>query len=93
MAELTFMTVHELSAAIDQGQISSADVVERCLSQITAQEERLQAFVTVYSDEARLAAQGADLAIAAGNRLGPLHGIPIALKDIIDIEGRVTTGG
>ena len=93
MAELAFMTVHELSAAIDQGQISSADVVERCLSQITAQEERLQAFVTVYSDEARLAAQAADLAIAAGNRLGPLHGIPIALKDIIDIEGRVTTGG
>ena len=93
VAELAFMTVHELSAAIDQGQISSADVVERCLSQITAQEERLQAFVTVYSDEARLAAQAADLAIAAGNRLGPLHGIPIALKDIIDIEGRVTTGG
>ena len=93
MAELTFMTVHELSAAMDQGQISSADIVEGCLSQITAQEERLQAFVTVYSEEARLAAQAADLAIAAGNRLGPLHGIPIALKDIIDIEGRVTTGG
>ena len=93
MAELTFMTVHELAAAMDQGQISSADIVEGCLSQITAQEERLQAFVTVYSEEARLAAQAADLAIAAGNRLGPLHGIPIALKDIIDIEGRVTTGG
>ena len=93
VAELSFMTIHELSAAMNEGEISSTDIIERCLSQIAAQEEQLQAFVTVYSEEARLAAQAADLAMAAGNRLGPLHGIPIALKDIIDMEGRVTTGG
>ena len=44
-------------------------------------------------DEARLAAEAADKAIRSGHRVGPLHGVPIALKDLVDIEGRVTTGG
>ncbi|MBV9705079.1 MAG: amidase, partial [Methylobacteriaceae bacterium] len=43
--------------------------------------------------DARLAAEGADRAIRSGHRIGPLHGIPIALKDLIEIKGRVTTGG
>ena len=43
--------------------------------------------------DARLAAEAADKAIRAGHRVGPLHGVPIALKDLVDLEGRVTTGG
>src|SRR5258705_1103440 len=43
--------------------------------------------------DARLAAEGADRAIRSGHRMGPLHGVPIALKDLVDLEGRVTTGG
>jgi aspartyl-tRNA(Asn)/glutamyl-tRNA(Gln) amidotransferase subunit A len=93
VADPTFMTVHELSAAITDGSLASADIVECCLGRIAAYDEKLHAFVTVYADEARQAARAADLAIGAGHRLGPLHGIPIALKDIIDMEGRVTTGG
>lgn len=93
MADPTFMTVHELSAAITDGSLTSADIVECCLGRIAAMDEKLHAFVTIYADEARQAARSADLAIGAGHRLGPLHGIPIALKDIIDMEGRVTTGG
>src|SRR5207248_6083344 len=50
-------------------------------------------YVDVYADDARLAAEAADKAIRSGHRVGPLHGVPIALKDLIDLEGRVTTGG
>ena len=89
----TFMTVHALSAAIADGSLTSAAIVEACLRRIAALDGKLHAFVDVYWEEARLAAHAADQAIRAGHRLGPLHGIPIALKDIIDMEGRITTGG
>jgi len=89
----TYMTVHALSAAIADGSLTSAGIVECCLQRIAALDEKLHAFVTVYADEARLAAKAADQAIQSGHSLGPLHGIPIALKDIIDMEGRITTGG
>jgi len=89
----TFMTVHALSAAISDGSLTSTDIVEHCLRRIAAHDGKLHAFVEVYWEEARLAAQAADQAIRSGHRLGPLHGIPIALKDIIDLEGRITTGG
>jgi aspartyl-tRNA(Asn)/glutamyl-tRNA(Gln) amidotransferase subunit A len=72
---------------------SSTELVERCLSRIEKYDGKLHAFVSVYADEALRAAHAADEAIAAGYRLGPLHGVPIAVKDIVDIEGRVTTGG
>jgi aspartyl-tRNA(Asn)/glutamyl-tRNA(Gln) amidotransferase subunit A len=89
----TFMTVHALSAAIGAGSLTSTDIVECCLDRIAAYDSKLHAFVEVYADEARLAAKAADQAIRSGHRLGPLHGIPIALKDIIDMKGRITTGG
>src|SRR5580700_986675 len=63
------------------------------LARIGAQDQKLHAFVEVYDKEARLAAEAAEKAIRSGHRIGPLHGIPIALKDLIEIEGRVTTGG
>ena len=53
----------------------------------------LHSFIAVYADDARLAAEGADRAIRSGHRMGPLHGVPIALKDLVELEGRVTTGG
>src|SRR5919198_1495676 len=43
--------------------------------------------------DARLAAEAADRAIRSGHAIGPFHGIPVALKDLVDLEGRVTTGG
>src|SRR5439155_470108 len=54
---------------------------------------KLQAFVDVYRDDARLAAEAADKAIRSGHAVGPLHGVPIALKDLIDLEGKICTGG
>ena len=72
---------------------SSRELVELYLSRIEKYGEKLHAFVSVYADDALRAAHAADEAIAAGYRLGPLHGMPVAVKDIVDIEGRVTTGG
>jgi aspartyl-tRNA(Asn)/glutamyl-tRNA(Gln) amidotransferase subunit A len=82
-----FQPVHELAGK------KSTELVERCLSRIEKHGERLHAFVAVYAEDALRAAHAADAAAAAGYRRGPLHGVPIAVKDIVDIEGRVTTGG
>jgi aspartyl-tRNA(Asn)/glutamyl-tRNA(Gln) amidotransferase subunit A len=89
----SWLPAHRLAAEIGAGRLSPVDVVEAFLARIGAQDEKLHAFVEVYAKEARLAAEGADKAIRAGYRIGPLHGIPIALKDLVEIEGRVTTGG
>jgi aspartyl-tRNA(Asn)/glutamyl-tRNA(Gln) amidotransferase subunit A len=88
-----YLTVERLSSEIESRRLSPVELVDALLDCIAKQDPKLHAFVTVYRDEARLAAQAADKAIRAGHSVGPLHGIPIALKDIVEIEGRVTTGG
>ena len=82
-----------LGAEIAARRLSPREVVEALLARIAAQDPKLHAFVDVYADAARLAADAAGKAIAAGHAIGPLHGVPVALKDLIEIEGRVTTGG
>ncbi|HVW72553.1 MAG TPA: amidase [Rhizomicrobium sp.] len=92
-AEPHALSLAQLSAAITSRQLSPVDVVEAHLARIAALEPRLQAFVAVYGGDARLAAEAADKAIRSGHGLGPLHGIPIAIKDLVEVQGRVTTGG
>ncbi len=82
-----------LSHAIAARKLSPVDVVDALLARIDRFEPKLQAFVDVYRADARLAAEGADKAIRSGHAVGPLHGVPVALKDLIDLEGRITTGG
>ncbi len=89
----TLMSAHELAAAFAARRLSPVEVVDALLARIARLEPRLHAFVEVYADEARLAAEAADKAIRSGHAVGPLHGVPIALKDLIDLEGRITTGG
>ena len=79
--------------ALAAGELTSEELVETLLARIERLEPRLNAFIDVYADEARAAAGAADLARRAGQAAGRFHGVPIALKDIIDLEGRVTTGG
>jgi aspartyl-tRNA(Asn)/glutamyl-tRNA(Gln) amidotransferase subunit A len=86
-------TLAELSAAFGSRTLSPLDALEALLERIRRRDPALHAFIAVYEAEARLAAEGADRAIRAGHRVGPLHGVPIALKDIVELEGRVTTGG
>ncbi len=88
-----FDSLSALSAKIADGRVTVEAVVDAFLKRITQFDQKLHAFVAVYADEARVAAKAADQAIASGHRIGPLHGLPIALKDLVDMEGRVTTGG
>jgi aspartyl-tRNA(Asn)/glutamyl-tRNA(Gln) amidotransferase subunit A len=92
-SDLAFLSAHQLSQALVARRLSPVELTEAYLARIQAQEPKLQAFVEVYADDARLAARGAEAAIRSGHAVGPLHGIPIALKDLIEIEGRVVTGG
>src|SRR5215472_5064608 len=87
------LPAHAMSAEIGAGRLSPVDIVEAALKKIAASDGKLHAFVEVYDKEARLAAEAADKAIRSGHRIGRLHGIPIALKDLVEIEGRITTGG
>ena len=87
------MGATELSRAIVTRKVSPVDVVDALLARIDRFEPKLQAFVDIYRADARLAAEGADKSIRAGHAVGPLHGVPVALKDLIDREGRITTGG
>lgn len=87
------LPAHVLARDIAARRLSPVDVVEALLRRIDRFEPKLQAFVEVYAAEARLAAEGADKAIRSGHAVGPLHGVPVALKDLVDLEGRITTGG
>src|ERR1700737_5134107 len=82
-----------LAQEIAAKRLSPVDVVDALLARIEALEPKLHAFVDVYGPSARLAAEAAHKAIRADHAIGPLHGVPIALKDLIELEGQVTTGG
>src|SRR4029450_1961463 len=86
-------TVAELSHAYEARTLSPVDVVDALMARIKRRNPSLQAYIAVYEADARLAAEAADKAIRSGHAVGPLHGVPIALKDLVDLEGRVTTGG
>ncbi len=86
-------TACELSEALENGRLSSSELTDRCLDRIAAHDGRLGSFVEIHAEDARMAARQADLAARTGHRLGPLQGIPIALKDLIEMEHHVTTAG
>jgi len=92
-SDLSALTVQALSQGLAGRNFSPVDVVEAHLARIAALEPRLHAFVHVHEAQARLAAEAADKAIRAGHGLGPLHGVPIALKDLVEFQGHVTTAG
>ena len=87
------LPAHVLSTEIGARRLSPVDLADAFLERIRTRDPKLHAFVEVYAEDARLAAEAADKAIRSGHMIGPLHGIPIALKDLIEIEGKVTTGG
>ena len=92
-ASLAQLPMHALAAKLVSRDISPIDIVDACLDRIARLDSKLHTFVEVYDKEACLAAEAADKAIRSGYAVGPLHGIPIALKDLIELEGRVATGG
>ncbi len=93
MSELTDLSLSEVSDMLDAGAISSLELVEANLRAIEKTEPLVHAYASVLAEEALDAARAADKAIAAGERRGPLHGIPIGLKDNIYTAGSVTESG
>jgi len=91
--DLTALTVEQLSALLVNRRVSSVELTDACLDRIARHNDALHAFIAIYADEARAAAKAADLARGAGYALGPLHGIPFGLKDLVELDGKVTTGG
>jgi aspartyl-tRNA(Asn)/glutamyl-tRNA(Gln) amidotransferase subunit A len=84
-------SIAEAARAIREGRTTSEALTEHCLSAVERRNGELNAFITVLADLAREQAQRADRERAAGRDRGPLHGIPISLKDLIDVQGVPTT--
>ena len=89
----TPFTISELGRVLRQGTTSSVQLVRDALHRIEDRNPAVNAFVLVDTAGALAAAEQADAALAAGRDLGPLHGIPVAVKDLIDIAGLPTTCG
>lgn len=85
--------LHEVSSRIARREISPVEVVDEVLARVERLNPILNAFITVLADEARSAAQAAEREIADGNYRGPLHGIPVSVKDLFATQGIRTTGG
>ena len=87
------MTIVQAAAALRAREVSSVELTEQSLAEVARQNPTLNAFITVTESEARAAAGTADRDFANGIDLGPLQGIPIALKDVFCTKGIRTTAG
>ncbi|MEO7270519.1 MAG: amidase, partial [Vicinamibacterales bacterium] len=85
-------TISEIAPLVQSGQLSPVDLVAGCLATAQARSS-LNAFITLMTDQATADAARAEAEIRSGHYRGPLHGIPIAVKDLIDVAGTKTTSG
>ena len=90
-SEVTQLSLSEASELIRSRKISPVELTQACLSRIERLNSKLNAFITVTADSALAQARAAEGEIQRGNWKGPLHGVPIALKDLIDTAGVRTT--
>lgn len=88
-----FGTIISISKAYDEETLTAQEVVSAHLKQIKQYDQKLGAYETVFASQAMQMADAADTAIKSGYRLGPLHGIPFALKDIYHLDNTVCTNG
>jgi amidase len=93
MNDLTFAPAHQLAQMICDRQISSLEVIEAYLTQISRHNPQLNAICTLDAENARTRATAADIALARGENWGRLHGVPIGVKDIFETAGLRTTAG
>ena len=90
------LALEDLSAiadAIADGRITSVEATEACLARIEIWQPRTNAFLRVYRDRALAQARAMDAELKAGKRRGPLHGVPMAHKDMYYRKGELSTGG
>ncbi len=91
--ELAYAPIAELAPRLAARELSPVELTEAVLRRIERLEPRLNAYITVTAESARHAARAAEAAIMAGHHLGPLHGIPVAVKDLYATRGIATTYG
>jgi Asp-tRNA(Asn)/Glu-tRNA(Gln) amidotransferase A subunit family amidase len=91
--ELCYLPAAELARRIADRALSPVEVVETALARIEVTQPVLNAFCFVYPEDALAAARAAEQAVLAGEPLGPLHGVPIAIKDFTPTKGKTTTRG
>ncbi|HVD89505.1 MAG TPA: amidase family protein, partial [Jatrophihabitantaceae bacterium] len=93
MSELTRLSAAEIAAAIAAGEASAEEVTQAHLDRIEQVDGMVRAFLHVDADGALDAARLVDADRAAGRQLGPLAGVPLAMKDVVVTEGLPTTAG
>ena len=93
MTDLLLLPATVLAQRIRAGELSSVALIDASLAKIDEVNPRLNAFCAVYRDEARARARECEAAVRNGAQLGPLHGLPVAIKDFTPIAGKVTTRG
>jgi aspartyl-tRNA(Asn)/glutamyl-tRNA(Gln) amidotransferase subunit A len=91
--EPALLSLTEIAEAIATRRISSREATQSCLDRIARWQPQLNAFVAIEASEALAAADAADAALAKGNVAGPLHGVPLAHKDMYYEAGKVSTCG
>ena len=92
-SELVRLTLSEAARLVKAREVSPVELVDASLERIAAVDPQLAAFILVFEKEARQVAKAAEMMVMAGHDLGPLHGIPIALKDNVALRGFPTTAG
>jgi aspartyl-tRNA(Asn)/glutamyl-tRNA(Gln) amidotransferase subunit A len=93
LTQLTDLGVGAAADAIRRGETTSSALLEACLARIASTDASVQAWVTVDATGASAAALARDGDLRAGRPIGPLHGVPLGIKDIIDVAGLATTAG
>src|SRR6202035_980053 len=92
LMDIAFLTIAELGRAYDQRELSPVEVTRALLDRVAAHDGKLNSFIRVTEDVALTEAKAAEAALMAGQRRGPMHGIPYGLKDIVETAGIPTTG-
>ncbi|MHA2208857.1 MAG: amidase family protein, partial [Candidatus Thorarchaeota archaeon] len=91
--QITSLTASEIAQRIKERELSAQQVVEAHIQRIEAVDKKLNAVIITRFDEARAEAKQADEAINEGKSLGPMHGVPITIKEQFDVEGLETNVG
>ena len=91
--EIPFLTATQLSTLINSREVSPVEATEAYLDRISTVDSQLNSYITVCREEALAEARAAEREIGSGNYRGPMHGIPVAVKDQFYTKGVLTTGG
>ena len=92
-SDLYFLTIHQAGELIRTGQLSPVELTRACLGRIDQTDDRLHSFILLLADDALRQARIAESEVLRGDYMGPMHGIPFALKDLYDTAGVRTTSG